>query len=87
MQKRSLLFISLAMLLAVILSGCFQGEQSLDKKEEIDPPQNAEAVTIPNWINKILVNRTKIQTRIKQMRTQPRVQWKGNFIYLTLMAW
>ncbi|TRM12885.1 spore gernimation protein [Lentibacillus cibarius] len=44
MQKRSLLFISLAMLLAVILSGCFQGEQSLDKKEEIDPPQNAEAV-------------------------------------------
>lgn len=43
MQKRSLLLISMAMSLAIILTGCFQGEQSLDDKE-IDPPPNAEAV-------------------------------------------
>ncbi|RYG74848.1 spore gernimation protein [Lentibacillus lipolyticus] len=43
MQKRSLLLTSMAMSLAIILSGCFQGEQSLENKE-VDPPPNAEAV-------------------------------------------
>ncbi|SFB24122.1 germination protein M [Lentibacillus halodurans] len=43
MQKRSLLPLSLTVFLTIILSGCFQGEQSLDN-EEMDPPQDAEAV-------------------------------------------
>ncbi|WP_067727252.1 GerMN domain-containing protein [Oceanobacillus damuensis] len=40
MRKRGMLLIG-TMSISVILSGCFQGEQSL---EEIDPPQDAEAV-------------------------------------------
>ncbi|WP_087971833.1 GerMN domain-containing protein [Oceanobacillus rekensis] len=40
MRKRGILLIG-TVSFAVILSGCFQGEQSL---EEIDPPQDAEAV-------------------------------------------
>lgn len=40
MLKRSILVIG-TMTLTIILSGCFQGEQSL---EEVDPPQGAEAV-------------------------------------------
>lgn len=40
MRKRGILLIS-TVSISVILSGCFQGEQSL---EEIDPPQDAEAV-------------------------------------------
>lgn len=41
MNKRTIL-IAGAISLAVVLSGCFQGEQSLE--EEMDPPQDAEAV-------------------------------------------
>ncbi|GAA0442240.1 spore germination protein GerM [Lentibacillus halophilus] len=44
MRKRSLLIISLAITLAVMLTGCFQGGQSLNNEEEIDPPKDAEAV-------------------------------------------
>ncbi|TFJ93962.1 GerMN domain-containing protein [Lentibacillus salicampi] len=45
MQKRSLLLLSLTVFLTIILSGCFQGEQSLDNEEgEMDPPKDAEAV-------------------------------------------
>ncbi|HLR62631.1 MAG TPA: GerMN domain-containing protein [Lentibacillus sp.] len=45
MQKRSpLLLLSLTVFLTIILSGCFQGEQSLGNKGEIDPPKDAEAV-------------------------------------------
>ncbi|GGJ84324.1 spore germination protein GerM [Lentibacillus kapialis] len=45
MQKRSLMLMGLTVFLTIILSGCFQGEQSLDnKKGEIDPPKDAEAV-------------------------------------------
>jgi germination protein M len=40
MLKRSILLTG-TMTLTIILSGCFQGEQSL---EEVDPPQGAEAV-------------------------------------------
>ncbi|WP_249870946.1 GerMN domain-containing protein [Oceanobacillus saliphilus] len=40
MHKRGMLLTG-TICISVILSGCFQGEQSL---EEIDPPQNAEAV-------------------------------------------
>ncbi|MFD1362183.1 GerMN domain-containing protein [Lentibacillus salinarum] len=43
MQKHRLLLFSLTVCLAIILTGCFQGEQSLDKNE-MDPPQDAEAV-------------------------------------------
>ncbi len=41
MQKRVML-IAWVMILSIILSGCFQGEQSLN--EEMDAPQNAEPV-------------------------------------------
>ncbi|MFD1039555.1 GerMN domain-containing protein [Virgibacillus byunsanensis] len=41
MQKRGIVYLSLLMSLSVILAGCFQGEQSV---EELDPPQDAEAV-------------------------------------------
>ncbi|HLS10147.1 GerMN domain-containing protein [Lentibacillus sp.] len=45
MQKRSLLLLSLTVFLTIILSGCFQGEQSLGSDEgEMDPPKDAEAV-------------------------------------------
>ncbi|WP_010651075.1 GerMN domain-containing protein [Oceanobacillus massiliensis] len=40
MHKRGMLLVG-TISISVILSGCFQGEQSL---EDIDPPQNAEAV-------------------------------------------
>ncbi|GAB4073260.1 spore germination protein GerM [Barrientosiimonas marina] len=42
MLKRTLLPLSLAVLMMIILTGCFQGEQSLDN-EEMDPPPDAEA--------------------------------------------
>ncbi|WP_010532467.1 GerMN domain-containing protein [Lentibacillus jeotgali] len=45
MQKRSLLLLGLTVFLTIILSGCFQGEQSLENNnEEMDPPKDAEAV-------------------------------------------
>lgn len=42
MNKKSVLFTG-AVTLSLILAGCFQGEQSLE--EEMDPPQDAEAVS------------------------------------------
>ncbi|WP_289891477.1 GerMN domain-containing protein [Virgibacillus pantothenticus] len=41
MQKRGMLIVG-AVSLVILLSGCFQGEQSLNEK--MDPPQNAEPV-------------------------------------------
>ncbi|MFD2046249.1 GerMN domain-containing protein [Ornithinibacillus salinisoli] len=41
MQKHRLFFVLVAISISIILSGCFQGEQSL---EDMDPPQDAEAV-------------------------------------------
>lgn len=41
MQKRRLIYLAVPFSLAVILSGCFKGEQSM---EEVDPPQNSQAV-------------------------------------------
>ncbi|MFC4556606.1 GerMN domain-containing protein [Virgibacillus kekensis] len=43
MQRRSILLVAITVFLSIILTGCFQGEQSLEK-EEIDPPKDAEAV-------------------------------------------
>lgn len=42
MQKISLLLISFILFFAVLLAGCFQGEQSIDEMDA--PPENAEAV-------------------------------------------
>ncbi|WP_174613966.1 GerMN domain-containing protein [Virgibacillus ihumii] len=46
MKKRRILLPIIPVSLAIVLTGCFQGEQSLNNKnEEIDPPkENAEAV-------------------------------------------
>ncbi|WP_077327282.1 GerMN domain-containing protein [Virgibacillus siamensis] len=46
MKKRRIMLPIIPVSLAIILTGCFQGEQSLNNKnEEIDPPkENAEAV-------------------------------------------
>ncbi|WP_164668449.1 GerMN domain-containing protein [Virgibacillus doumboii] len=44
MQKRGILLLTITVCLSIILTGCFQGEQSLNDQEEMDPPQNAEAV-------------------------------------------
>nr|WP_026681375.1 GerMN domain-containing protein [Priestia megaterium] len=43
MQKRGIFLIAGTVTMSIILSGCFQGEQSLEE-EMIDPPQNAEPV-------------------------------------------
>ncbi len=43
MQKRSTLLLIITVCLSIILTGCFQGEQSIDN-EEMDPPKDAEAV-------------------------------------------
>lgn len=43
MQKRSTLLLIITVSLSIILTGCFQGEQSIDN-EEMDPPKDAEAV-------------------------------------------
>ncbi len=41
MRKRLLLVLFATISMVVLLTGCFQGEQSL---KDMDPPQNAEAV-------------------------------------------
>src|SRR5699024_6982512 len=41
MSKKFIMYIAGAILLLTVLSGCFQGEQSI---EEMDPPENSEAV-------------------------------------------
>lgn len=44
MHKRGILLLTITVCLSIILTGCFQGEQSLDDQEEMDPPKDAEAV-------------------------------------------
>lgn len=44
MQKRRLMLLTITVGITILLTGCFQGEQSMGDEEKIDPPKDAEAV-------------------------------------------